>query len=195
MWSRETRLASNAIITSVLTSLPTVVRAEVADVTLKKLVARSALIVVAKVSKIEDGSADIRPVEDRSPSVKVATAQVVATGKWANIREVRFVASPTRYCDIASASEGERLVFFLEKRDDSTIMMIADVGRGGMPLREVEGMAYATLRSENVRLPKGTATIPGPDLRYSFIRSVELSTLKELVRENSRWGMTRAIYS
>lgn len=58
-----------------------------------------------------------------------------------------------------------------------------------------KGNTYATLWSEDVRLPKGTATIAGPESKYSFIRSVELSTLKELVRRNSRWGMTRLIHS
>jgi hypothetical protein len=99
---------------------------------------------------------------------------------------VRYVASPTRYCDIASAKAGERVVLFLEKRKDSAIMMIAHVGRGRMPLREVESKTYATLWSQDVLLPAGTATIPGPEPKYGFIRSVELKKLKELVLENLR---------
>ena len=55
-----------------------------------------------------------------------------------------------------------------------------------MRLREVEGKTQATLWTDDVLLPKGTPTIPGPEPKYSFIRSVELSKLKELVRENSR---------
>ena len=50
-----------------------------------------------------------------------------------------------------------------------------------MPLRVVKGDTYATFW-DDVRLPDGTATIPGPEPEYSFIRSVELTRLRELVR-------------
>jgi hypothetical protein len=186
MWNRQTRRARGTIATLVLMSFPTLAWAEVKEIALKDLVAGSDLIVVAKVSKVEDGPPNIKPVEARFPPVKVATAEVIETWKGEKAREVRYVASPTRYCDIASAQKGERVVLFLEKWNDSTIMMIAHVGRGGMPLREVEGKTYATLRSEDVELPQGTATIPGPEPKYSFIRSVELSRLKELVRRGGR---------
>jgi hypothetical protein len=55
-----------------------------------------------------------------------------------------------------------------------------------IPLRQLERKSYATIWSDDVQLLEGTATIPGPEPEYSFIRSVALSKLKELVRENSR---------
>src|SRR5262249_39505911 len=154
---------------------------------LKDLVDRSDRIVLAKVSAIEDGPADIRTENDRFfPRVKVAKAQVIETWKGTPFREIRYVASPLWTCDIADAESGERVVLFLKSRKGSPIMMIAHLGRGRMPLREVEGKSYATIWSEDVRLPRGTVTIPGPEPRYPFIRSIELSKLKELARESSR---------
>jgi hypothetical protein len=138
------------------------------------------------VTTVEDGPAELQPAGDEYPAVKVASAEVIEIWKGPITREVRYVASPTRYCDIASARVGERVVLFLEKRKESGIMMVAHLGRGGMPLREVEGKSYATLWSKDVLLPAGTATIAGPEPKYSFIRSVELKKLKELVLEKLR---------
>jgi hypothetical protein len=56
-----------------------------------------------------------------------------------------------------------------------------------MPLRDIEGETYAAFWPE-VRLPEGTATTEGPELTSWFIRSVELSTLKKLVRHHRRCG-------
>jgi hypothetical protein len=165
-------------------SLPGVVLAEVAEIPLKRLVAQSDMIVVARVTKVEDGRADVKTEDDRFfPRVKVATAEVIETWKGTPLREVRYVASPLWTCDISDAEMGERVVLFLRSRKGSPIMMIAHSGRGRMPLREVEGKTYATCWDE-VALPKGTTTIPGSEPKYSFIRSVELTTLKELVRKN-----------
>ncbi len=144
------------------------------------------MIVLAKVLKLEDGPPDIKAESDRFPPVKVATAQVIETWKGPPRREVRYVASPLWTCDTSHGEKGERVVLFLEGRQNSPIMMITQSGRGRMPLREVKGESYATIRSNDVQLPKGTVTIPGPEPRYSFYRSVELSKLKELVRESSR---------
>jgi hypothetical protein len=164
-------------------SLPGVVWAEVVEIPLQKLVAQSDLIVVARVTKVEDGPADVKTEDDRFfPRVKVATAEVIETWKGTPLREVRYVASPLWTCDISDAEKGERVVLFLGSRKGSPIMMIAHSGRGRMPLREVEGKTYATFWDE-VELPKGTATIPGPEPKYSFTRSVELTKLKELVRK------------
>jgi hypothetical protein len=175
MRNRESCQTDGAIAIFVLLffTFPFATRAEVREVSLKVLIAKSEMIIVAKVSKLEDGPADIKPVEARYPAVKVATAGVIETWKGAKCGEVRFVASPTRYCDIADARVGERVVLFLEKLKGSTIMMIAHVGRGRMPVREVEGESYAMLPSE-VRSPKGIKM------------SVKLSNLAQMVRENSR---------
>jgi hypothetical protein len=186
MWKREICQARNVMVSLVLMSFPTLLWAKVAEIALKELVARSDVIVLAKVLKVEDGPTDIKTEDDRFPRVKVATAQIIETWKGTPLREVRYVASPLWTCDISGGEKGERTVLFLESRKGSPIMMIAHSGRGRMPLHEVEGKSYATIWSKDVQLPKGTATIPGPEPKYSFIRSVELSKLKGLVRENSR---------
>src|SRR5262249_53707456 len=148
MWNREARRACSILVVSVLITFPTVVSAKVAEIPLKKLVAQSDLIILAKVSKIEDGPAEIKTQDDRVfPRVKVATAQVIETWKGTPLREVRFVASPLWTCDISDAEEGERVVLFLESRKGSPIPTIAHSGRGRMPLREVKGKLYATIWS------------------------------------------------
>jgi hypothetical protein len=185
-WKRAICRARNVIVGLVLVSFPTLLCAMVAEIAFKELVVHSDLIVLAKVLTIEETPPETKSGDDRIPPVKVATAQVIETWKGAPLREVRYIASPLWTCDSSSAERGERAVLFLENRKGSPIMVIAHSGRGRMPLREVEGRSYATIWSEDVQLPKGTATIPGPKPKYSFIRSVESSTLKELVRESSR---------
>ncbi len=154
------------------------------------------------VTKTEAGPADIKPWDASFPPVRVATARVVETWKGKADKEVRFVASPTQPCDIAGAKEGEKLVLFLELRENSPIMMIAQVGRGGMLLHDIKGKTYATL-SNQVNLPAGTRTISEPkkvsmslprsliragekgEITRTFtieVRSIELGTLGEMVR-------------
>jgi hypothetical protein len=180
--------------------LPSPATARVKDIDLTDLVAQSDLIVVATVTKVEAAPDDIKAVEERYPPVKVATARVVETWKGAVTREVRFVASPTRYCDIASAEEGEKLVLFLERQESSPIMLIAHVGRGGMHLHDVKDKRYATVDG-GVILPKGTETVsekktssvtlplPSNDAggrrstTFTFtyeVRSIEFGTLRTL---------------
>jgi hypothetical protein len=195
---------SLVIATALSLSIPAPAQAEVREIDLKDLVAHSDLIVVATVTKIDVAPDDIKAVEDRYPPVKVATAGVVETWKGTAVKEVHFVASPTRYCDIAAAKEGENLVLFLERHGNGP-MMIAHVGRGGMSIHDVKGKPYATV-SGQVNLPEGTGTIsetkkdsvtlpasliePGKkgtvtlDLTYE-LRSIELGTLRELVRKAS----------
>jgi hypothetical protein len=176
--------------------------ASVVDIDLKDLVAQSDLIVVATVTKIEAAPDHIKTAEEPYPPVKVATARVVETWKGPAVKEVRFVASPTRPCDLASAELDEKLVLFLERHGDSP-MMIAHVGRGGMSIHDVKGKPYATVPRE-VILPKGTKRIsetkkgrttlpaslaePGKEGTITFNytyeeRSIELGTLRELVRK------------
>jgi len=174
--------------------------AEVADVVLKDLIAQSDVIVVATVTKIEPAPDHIRAVEERYPPVKAATARVVETWKGPAVKDVRFVAAPTQYCDTAHATKGEKLVLFLERHGDGP-MMIAHVGRGGMSIHDVKGKPYVTV-SDQVILPRGTRTIsetkkdsvtlparlrePGKkgtvtvDFTYE-LRSIELGTLRSVV--------------
>jgi hypothetical protein len=206
MWTRDIRRANRALVALVLVLAPVAARAEVTKIALKDLVARSELIVVATVTKVEAGPDNIKTAGDEFPPVKVATARVVESWKGAAVREVRFVASPTRYCDIADAKQGEKLVLFLEKRGETPIRMIAHVGRGGMLLHDVEGKPYATL-TDQVILPEGTRTISESrtgtiDLplspadgdkkkpttkTYAYsVRSIEFGTLRDLVRRSQR---------
>jgi hypothetical protein len=199
MSNRMTGWKCSAFLALNLTLVPTVARASVTEITLKDIVARSDLIVVARVSKIEGAPAAFKqPAEDGMPAMKVATAQVIETWKGEIVREVRFIASPTRMCDVADAEDGERVVLFLTGRSASQIMMIGHVGRGRMPLREIEKKEYAALE-HGVNLPPGAPTISrkrtirlalpfldvGPPEEVTLecdVSLIELTALRDLVK-------------
>ncbi len=158
---------------TVISLIPSLARAMVAPIKFHELVANSEVIVVAQVTKI-----DIRGKDE-----EIATARVVQTWKGTPGAEVRFLASPTWTCDISDAEIGEHVVLFLTRSKDSAILIIAHSGRGRMPLREVEGKSYATIWADDVILPEGTSTLPGPKPEYDFIKSIDISVLKKMVRQ------------
>ena len=62
-------------------------------------------------------------------------------------------------------------------------MVISWSGRGRMPVRYVDGEAYATIWTEDVLLPRAVPTIDGPEEEYaSFIRSVRMNKILSLIR-------------
>jgi hypothetical protein len=176
------RLAVHGLLVIGLVLSPSVVWARVVNITLKELVDRSDLIVLADVVKVEDGPADLKLGEEVVTRIKIATAQVLEVWKGNAGRQVRYLASRTWACDVSQAKVGERVVLFLAKPNDSPFRAISHSGRGRMPIRDVQGRLYATIRAEDVRLPKGFMTIPGPESKYDFIRSVDLSGLRWTVR-------------
>ena len=164
---------------------PSSLQGSVAKITLKELVNASDLIVLASELKIEDGPDDLNLGEEMPP-IKIATASVLEVWKGSAGHEVRYVASPTWRCDISEANVGERVVLFLLKPNGWPLHAIAHAGRGRMPIRDVEGKSYVTIWAEDVRLPKGVMTIPGPDPKYEFIRSVDLNGLRSTVTAMGR---------
>lgn len=196
MMSRRPSPIGRAIVPFVILAFPVSVGAAVTDIALKDLFVHSDLVVVARVSKVEDGPAEIRSTG------KIATAQVLETWKGNSGREIRFIASPIYQCDMSGAEEGERVVLFLEERRDSPYL-ISHLGRGRMPLHDANDNRYATLADEVV-LPEGTPTIPRtktarvvlptkvtgkPErpvtLKYT-VRAIELGSLRKLAKEALR---------
>lgn len=184
-------------------------KAEVRDIAFTELAMESDLIVVAKVSKVEDAPTDLKAAaEDEGvATLKVATAEVIETWKGEPVREVRYFASSTWMCDLTGAEKGERVVLFLEKRNfmrrnEPRLMSIAHAGRGRWTLRDVGGKACASISPE-VILPEGTSTIsdkttarlvtrgsdPDKDakpLEFTCTgKYIELATLRELVRAST----------
>jgi hypothetical protein len=178
---------------------PPDVSAAVGEIGVKELATASDLIVLAKVSKVEDGPKQLRGVRPDMPPLKVEVAQVIESWKGNPVREVRYVASPTWTCDTSTSVEGERVVLFLRSGKGLTLTSIAHSGRGRMPVREAMTKTYATL-PDRVIVPKETPTIsenkttrlvlpasrPGEsgfvmELPYSVV-SIELGVLRELVR-------------
>jgi hypothetical protein len=182
---------------------PDSIDAAVAEIALSDLAKGSDIIIVARVVKVENGPAELKSTDPRMPALQVARALVIENWKGKSVREVRYIASPTQICDVASAQVGEQVVLFLEKRADSEMMNIAHVGRGRMELRVVGTKMYGALSSK-VILPKGTPTLtetkksqltlppaepgkPAPSITYTYaIESVELDVLRRLVKSAGR---------
>jgi hypothetical protein len=163
--------------TSVLTVLlalltETSALAKVGGISFDELVQRCDIIVVAKVESVTRSISGNR----------FAKAKITEVWNGAETVRVEFLASPTWTCDVSEAKKGETVLLFLVKSDESRSYMIAVSGRGRMPLRIVNGKSYATFWPE-VRLPKDTATIDGPDPKWDFIRSVDVETLRDLVKK------------
>jgi hypothetical protein len=200
----RSRRAISVVVAVAWLGFPAGLRAEVKEVAFEDLANRSELIVVARVSKVEDGPQSLKRMDESMPPLKVATAQVTATWKGAPVGEVRYVASRSWVCDTSHAEKGERVVLFLERRNDSDYWSITHVGRGRMPLREVGAKTFAALQRE-VILPKGTPTLsekktlqvtlpptePGKQYPGTFTlpytaTSIELGVLRGLVRSSGR---------
>jgi len=200
--SLSTSKAASLVALAVGIGFPVVSRAEVKPVVLEDLAARSHLIVIAKVSTVEDAPANLGRDDPGMPPLKVATAQVIETWKGTPVREVRYVASPDSMCDTSHAVKGERVVLFLTHsrwRKDSAFLSITHAGHGRMPIREVEAKMYAAV-SDEVILPQGTPTIseqktvqipvpatesgkPATAITHTYsVTSIELSVLRGLVR-------------
>jgi hypothetical protein len=127
--------------------------------------------------------ATVTEVSEASPSTggfSVATAETKRTLKGVPVRTVRFYASPGWICDTSHAISGETVLLFLNGPTDGNFA-IALAGRGYMPLRNVDGKEYATLWTD-VILAKDAPVIPGPDPKYRFIVSVELSYLEAVIK-------------
>jgi len=135
-------------------------------------VQHSDIIVIAKVESVT------RPLIGK----RYAKAKVAEVWKGTQTERVEFLASPTWTCDISEAKNGETVLLFLIKSEESRSYAIAHSGRGRMPLRTVNSKRYATFWPD-VRLPKGTPTIDGPESKWDFIRSVDVEMLRNLVKK------------
>ncbi|MBN8248701.1 MAG: hypothetical protein J0L84_14835 [Verrucomicrobia bacterium] len=144
---------------------------KVTYITLQELVQDSTFIVVAKVETTH------KPLFGK----RTAKALVLEVWKGKPTERVEFLASPTWTCDISEATKGETVLLFLTQDGKTRTHRIAHSGRGRMPLHTEGGRSYVAFWTE-VRLPKDTPTIAGPDPRMDFVRSVDLETIRDLVK-------------
>ena len=166
--------ATVSIIALTLLSIQASATARVSRISFEKLIQDSDIIALARVEAVRTGRG----------GQKSAEATVLELWKGESAKAIKFLASPTWTCDIANAVEGERAALFLGKRPFfSSMLEIAHSGRGRMPLRDIDGVEYATIWTADVILPRDIPTVPGPDPEYDFIESVELSKLKAAVLE------------
>jgi hypothetical protein len=156
--------------------LPTA-SARIGSAPIEQLIAFSDAIVVAKVS-------ELLPTSTSEKDLVYATASIQRTLKGSLADSFMFRASSGWICDTSGAVKDETALFFLGRGDDGTFY-IQWAGRGRMPLREANGKTYVTLW-DNVVLPKDAPTIAGPDPRYGFIKSIELSYVEGLIRQQLR---------
>lgn len=145
--------------------------AKVARIDFRELVSMSDVIVVAKVESVSRSLSGNRN----------AFARVKQVWKGKPGANVKFLASPTWTCDTSTAIKGETIVLFLTRVMRLGPFHIAHSGRGRMPVRVVRGRAYATIQSDGVLLPKDIPTAEGAQGELTFMRSVEMTKLEDLV--------------
>jgi len=185
------RIAARVVVAAVAGAcFTTAAKAEVKDIAFAKLAAESDLIVVARVTGIEDAPADLKAAaaEEGVSTLKIAVAEVVETWRGNPVKEVRYFASPMWMCDVTRAEKGERVVLFLEKRnymrwEEPRFLSITHSGHGRMPLRDVGAQACAAIPGE-VILPDWTATISEKESIATTL--VDIGCLRELVKASDR---------
>ena len=106
------------LLTLAIALSPSSLKAKVREITLKDLVDGSDLIVLAAVTKVEDGPTNLKIGEGALPPIKIATARVLEAWKGYPGHEVRYLGSSTWVCDISDAKVGERVVLFLTRPED-----------------------------------------------------------------------------
>ncbi len=164
-------LALKSALTVAITLLSTSsLLAKVASTTVEDLADRSELIVVAKVEKVS------KPLIGK----RYAKATVTEVWKGDQAKSVEFLASPTWTCDISDAKKGETVVLFLVKSKESRSYQIAHSGRGRLVQRTINGKTCVDIWGD-VRFPKDTPVASGSD--KDWIRAIEISTLRELVKK------------
>lgn len=138
--------------------------------------------------------------------VKIARVKVLQTYKGHRLDVLSFVAQPTWTCDISDAVTGETALLLLHSYSNSRntseqplfspraspakleaggaakpIFLLMHSGRGRMPVRTIAGQQYVTLWADEVRLPASIRTVTGPQPKSSYIRSVRLTEIVELM--------------
>ena len=151
--------------------------ARIASTTIEALIENSDAIVVAKVT-------ELLPTSTEKGDLVYATARVEHSLKGSLTESFMFYASAGWVCDASGAIKDETALFFLG-RSDNGVYYIQHAGRGRMPFREIDGKTYVTLW-DDVVLPAKAPLVAGPEPKYSFIRSVELSYLEGLVSRQLR---------
>src|SRR5215217_3535256 len=144
--------------------------AKVGSILLDEMIDASDVVVVARVDAVSRTFLSF--------GQRYARAQVLEVWKGEPGPEVQFLASPTWTCDISDAESGETAVLFLKRSGSNYV--IAQSGRGRLPIREIEGQLYGTIWPE-VRLPAGARTLPGPEPEFTFIQSVAVDYLRTFV--------------
>jgi hypothetical protein len=178
----------------VTSSLPSAI----GSITLNALTANSDIIVLGKVLRLLPikglNIAEVRVLKqlkgDSSSSIyflNTSTWTCDITGADSGEVDVFFLAaydfsdSPKDSDVVAQSMDFEEPIGFKQRVRSlagDKFFRVLHAGRGQMPLRNVNGVDYATVWVSDVILPKGITTIPGPDAEYSdFIRSVALTDL------------------
>jgi hypothetical protein len=178
--------------------------AKVRGISLSELVQLSDRIVVGTVSQIHDVSGiqvgEVTVLETLKGVPPAPVLYVLAQPTWiCDITEVEVGQTALLFL---SASDGKIELQELPPGDGdfkkaprgfrkkldrlrgvAPFFLVAQAGRGYMPVRSVDDQQLATVWTADVHLPSEVATLPGPEAKYSFIRSVTLRLLKDLISQ------------
>lgn len=172
--------------------------ADVAPVTLEKLIKVCEYAVVAKVTKIIDVD-----------GAKLAEARVLTTLKGKSRKgTIFFIAQPIGIEDTSRAVLNETVLLFLESEppgvDESSpfrqkerevignnqLWLIAWSGRGRLPVTRIGRTDYirvlADTKLAEVRLPKEIATMPYPEPNNSRLRLAKLDDVVTFIKRKAR---------
>ena len=187
-----------AVIAVILLRYP--VNADVAPMTLERMIAASSIIVLGKVSRV----AVFNPSAEYP--VKIAEVEVIETLKGPrNLKTVYYWASPGWACDVTTAHEGETDLFLFRPgtrfRDypqslsaiipkikamtgNRELATIIHSGRGQMEINEMDGGKYVLGSKEggDIIFPKSIKLYDYPDPEYSYVGMVKIDDLLTYIR-------------
>ena len=146
--------------------------AKLSSVLLDRMVEVSDHIVYATVTGVTSSKVNGCTIKHAT----VAVSKVLKGPVVANLQYDAPIGDCWDYSESTSdAQVGESILLFLQKQNSTLVISVW--GRGRMAIRQSAGRTYATL-TPDVLLSKEAPTIPGPDAKQPWIKSVELGYLE-----------------
>jgi hypothetical protein len=176
------------------------VNADVAPMTLERMIAASSIIVLGRVSKVTvfNPSADY--------PIKIAEVEVVETIKGPHgLKKVYYWASPGLACNVTTAQEGNTDLFLFRPgtrfrnypqslsaiipkikamTGNRELAKIIHSGRGQMEIKEIDGGRYVlgSKRDGDIIFPQSIKMHDYPDPQYSNVGMVKIEDLVTYIR-------------
>ena len=172
-------------------------QAKVGIIPLSDLSRGSDLILIAKITNVET-----------SQGIKIASIKLLHTIKGEPPPSLGIVAQSTWTCDTSDAYPGEKTLLFLDRVPNNVVRLrgnrdvpdirvagaplyyIAHSGRGRMLIEKINGIEYAGVQEDGIRLPSGLRARRlrefGRNMRYTPVTSLlRFLTLKNSVSKSA----------